>query len=74
MILFAGPELPYKLKHSVMATSPDGGGVILFGGLNANKGAREDALLKLLYDGDEWIILPQKLKQPRNAHVVIPIP
>ena len=78
MILFAGPELPYKLGYSAMATSPDGGGVILFGGWigykrdNGDKSAREDTILELGYDADEWKILG-KLKQPRDQHVVIPI-
>ena len=70
MILFAGPSLPYKLADSAMATSPDGGGVILFGGDN---GAKNDTLLELRYGSDKWITLPQKLTRPREAHVVIPI-
>ena len=76
LILFAGPDLPYKLYDSAMATSPDGGGVILFGGNDADKGvfgAKEDTLLELRYDADECTILPQKLKQARMSHVVIPI-
>ena len=72
--MFAGPELPYKLSNSAMATSPDGGGVILFGGYNGDKRAREDTILELRFDADEWTVLPQKLNQPRNGHVVIPIP
>ena len=73
MILFVGPELPYKLHYSAMATSSDGAGVILFGGYNGDKGATEDTLLELRYDADEWKIL-EKLKQPRSQHLVIPIP
>ena len=73
MILFAGPELPYKLYGSAMATSPDGEGVILFGGKNGDKNAREDTLLELRFGSDRWITLPQKLSQPRDSHVVIPI-
>ena len=69
--MFAGPSLPYKLWNSAMATSPDGGGVILFGGYN--NGALEDTLLELRFDADNWTTLPQKLKQPRDKHVVIPI-
>ena len=61
--------MPYKLDDSAMATSPDGGGVILFGGQFAN----EDTILELRYDSDKWTTLPQKLKQPRTKHVVIPI-
>ena len=71
--IFAGPPLPYKLHHSAMATSPDGGGVILFGGYNEDKGWREDTILELRYGSDKWTTLPQKLKQPRSGHVVISI-
>ena len=75
MILLAGPELPYTLCDSRMATSPDGRGVILFGGYNEDKWPqyREDAILELRFGADNWTILPQKLKQPRSNHVVIPI-
>ena len=57
-----------------MATSPDGGGVILFGGYNEDKRAEEDTLLELKFGADKWTPLPQKLNQPRTNHVVIPIP
>jgi hypothetical protein len=56
-----------------MATSPDGGGVILFGGWNGDKSAKDDTILELRYDSDKWDPLPLKLKQPRHKHVVIPI-
>merc|ERR1711988_1385994 len=69
-----GPSLPYRLVRSAMATSPDGGGVILFGGYNHDKGAREDKILELRFGANEWTTLPQKLNQPRDSHVVIPIP
>jgi len=69
-----GPSLPYKLTGSAMATSPDGRGVILFGGYNWDKDAREDILLELRFGADKWTPLPQKLNQPRYRHVVIPIP
>ena len=68
--IFAGPPLPYTLHYSAMATSPDGGGVILFGGYGKGK---EDTLLELRFGADNWTILPQQLKQPREGHVVIPI-
>ena len=64
--------MPYELSSSAMATSPDGGGVILFGGYNYDKRAQEDTLLELRFGADNWTILPQKLKQPRSDHVVIP--
>ena len=69
----AGPSLPIRLGFSAMATSTDGGGVILFGGWNDDKSAKEDTLLELRFGADNWTILPQKLKQPRRDHVVIPI-
>ena len=74
MILFAGPDLPYRFDDSAMATSPDGRGVILFGGYNGDKWAKDDTILELRYDSDKWTTLPQRLKQPRGSHVVIPIP
>ena len=70
--MFAGPSLPYKLSWSAMATSPDGGGVILFGGYYGDKPA--DKILELRFGANEWTELPQKLNQPRSNHVVIPIP
>ncbi len=30
--LFTGPELPYNIDSGAMASSPDGNGVIIFGG------------------------------------------
>ena len=85
-LLFTGPTLPYRLHSSAIATSPDGRGVILFGGYNGDmeygyeyeytyedKVAEEDTILELRYDSDKWTTLPQKLKQPRAHHVVIPI-
>ena len=70
----AGPSLPIRLGFSAMATSTDGGGVILFGGWNANIRVEEDTLLELRYDSDEWTPLAEMLKLPRVSHVVIPIP
>ena len=66
--------MPYKVYDSAMATSPDGGGVILFGGWKYDEGfVLEDTLLELRFGADNWTILPQNLKQPRRNHVVIPI-
>ena len=70
--MFAGPSL---LVHwSAMATSPDGEGVILFGGYNYDKDETVDSLLELRYDSEQWTELSKKMKQPRSSHVVIPIP
>ena len=67
--------MPYRVSwvSKSMATSPDGGGVILFGGYNEDKSANEDTILEHRYDSDKWDLLPLKLKQPRYDHVVIPI-
>ena len=70
--IFSGPALPYRLSNSAMATSPDGGGVILFGGYNKDKDAKEDTILELRYGAANWTQLPLKLKHPRHRHVVIP--
>ena len=73
--IFAGPSLPYELSSSAMATSPDGGGVILFGGYYGElDGDYRDEILELRFGANEWTVLPQKLNQPRDKHVVIPIP
>ena len=69
--MFSGPSLPYRLSRSAMATSPDGEGVILFGGKIDDK--IDDTILELRYGSDEWTTLPQKLQQSRSDHVVIPI-
>ena len=71
--MFAGPSLPYKLYSSAMATSPNGGGVILFGG-SIGDYDREDKILELRFAANEWTVLPQKLNQARSRHVVIQIP
>ena len=71
MILFAEPSLPYILSNTAMATSPNGGGVILFGGYNLDENAQVDTLLELRYRSYRWNTLPQKLTHPRSGHVVI---
>ena len=72
--MFAGPSLPFKLLNSAIATSPDGGGVILFGGYNVDKDTEVDTLLELRFGANEWTTLPQKLNEARWGHVLIPIP
>ena len=59
---------------SAMATSPDGQGVILFAGSTDNDEYANTAVLELRYSLNEWTTLPQKLKDNRSGHVVIPIP
>ena len=69
----AGPSLPKGLVYSAMATSPDGHGVILFGGSPVD-GDGDTGIYELRYGSNEWTTLPQKLKDNRFGHAVIPIP
>ena len=70
--LSAGPELPYRLRNSAMATSPDGNGVILVGGDN-----NLDSILELKADGQGWVgtwtTLTTKLQYARKYHIIIPV-
>ena len=74
--LSTGPALPYGIYYSAMATSPDGDGVILFGGYVG--GGDIDAIMELKSDGQggvgtTWTILSAKLQYGRSFHVVIPL-
>ena len=79
--MFPGPSLPYGLKGGKMATSPDGGGVILFGGWKkihsdnflSSFDYMDDSILELRHDSNRWTTLPQKLTQARYKHLVIPL-
>ena len=70
--LFTGPELPYGIWRSAMATSPDGNGVILVGGYN-----NLDSILELKADGQGWVgawtTLSTKLQYPRYGHIIFPV-
>ena len=72
--LSAGPELPYGLRNSAMATSPDGNGVILVGGISSSSG---DSILELKADGQGWVgawtTLSTKLQYGRQYHIIIPV-
>ena len=71
--LFTGPALPYGITRGKMATSPDGNGVVLFGGA----GGAQGAILELKSDGQggvgTWTTLSAKLQYGRRFHVVIPL-
>ena len=54
-----------------MAESPDGRGVLLFGGWNENNS--DDRILELSAGADSWNILNITLKNRRRKHVVIPL-
>ena len=74
-----GPPLPYLLSYSVMVESPDGKGVLLFGGerkiTNRKKdNIIEDRILELRAGANSWTILDVTLQTARKKHTVIPIP
>ena len=72
--LSTGPALPYGQWGSRMATSPDGDGVVLFGGYAG--GAYKDAIMELKSDwlgGLTWTTLSAKLQYGRWHNVVIPL-
>ena len=54
-----------------MAESPDGRGVLLFGGYFGN--GWEDRILELRAGANSWNILNITLEKPRSSHVVIPL-
>ena len=54
-----------------MAESPDGKGVLLFGGYNDE--FREDRILELRAGANSWNILNITLQKGRYDHVVIPL-
>ena len=66
-----GPSLPYKLWSSAMADSPDGEGVLLFGGYNGS--TNQDRILELRARANSWTIVNVTLKNRRAYHTVIPI-
>ena len=75
--LSTGPKLPYDIGFGAMASSPDGNGVILFGGFSLLLQRHLTSILELRSDGKGWLgpwtILTAKLQHPRSYHVVIPI-
>ena len=69
-----GPSLPYGLYDSAMAESPDGRGVILFGGdVSENSYKYENRTLELRAGADSWNVLNVSLQNRRANHVVIPV-
>ena len=64
--------MPYAVYHSAMAESPDGRGVLLFGGYSDENGY-EDRILELRAGANSWNILDITLKTGRSSHVVIPL-
>ena len=74
-----GPKLPYEINAGAMTSSPDGNGVLLFGGYGGayTKGKYIDSILELRSDGQgwasSWITHRAKLKYPRQFPVLIPV-
>ena len=65
--------MPYEfLNTAPSATSPDGRGVILFGGKNFST-IMEKSLLELRAGADSWKLLDTTLQNGRIDHVVIPL-
>ena len=60
--------MPYVLLYSAMAESPDGKGVLLFGGLNTDTSpyTHEDKILELRPGADSWNILNITLEKRRT--------
>ena len=57
-----------------MAESPDGRGVILFGGdVSENSYKYENRILELRAGADSWNVLNVSLQNLRANHVVIPV-
>ena len=63
-----GPSLPYGVDYSVMAESPDGKGVILFGGDSHDNPSGENRILELRAGTDSWNILDVSLEHGRSEH------
>ena len=76
IILFfciTGPSLPYPLYGSAMVESPDGRGVMLFGGYSSHTNQDKNRILELRAGADSWNILNVPLEKFRAFHVVIPL-
>ena len=72
LFCITGPSLPYLLGQSTMAESPDGRGVLLFGGCG-NEWNIEDRILEFKAGANSWIILNITLQNRRHQHAVIPL-
>ena len=63
--------MPYGLYFSAMAESPDGRGVLLFGG--NGRWLYENRILELRAGANSWNILDITLENGRSEHTVIPL-
>ena len=56
-----------------MVESPDGMGVMLFGGYSSHTNQDKNRILELRAGADSWNILNVPLEMARAYHVVIPL-
>ena len=56
-----------------MVTSPDGGGVMITGGITPSS-SKSPKILELRAGGSSWEERDQELDNARSAHTVIPVP
>ena len=73
-----GPFLPYGLYDSEMVESPDGKGVLVFGGMDKWNGSpvplhQQKSIFELRAGASSWNILNITLQNKRGYHVVIPL-
>ena len=67
-----GPALPFGfLYDSAMTESPDGGGVLIFGG---QMGDMPNKIVELRAGANSWLTLNKTLKNPTYQHTAILIP
>ena len=57
-----------------MAESPNGRGVLLFGGYDDNSVNGDTREILELQAGAKWTILDVTLQKARSTHIVLPIP
>ena len=70
-----GPSLPSFRQDiaNAMFTSPDGGGVMIAGGIDVLDNGVISNIIELRPGAKNWPPFEQKLKQPRSDHVIIPL-
>ena len=68
-----GPKLPYNVSKAAMITNPEGNGLILVGGWNANIGKPSNIILELKNNESTWEKLKATLHFGRQYPLIIPI-
>ena len=68
-----GPALPNALANNPMAESPDGRGVLQFGGYNHNTDISDYRIFELRVGANSWNILNITLQDERSNYIVIPL-